>query len=348
MALNVSKIEEVMKSNNEESEFSGAVFVQENGETVFGRGYEFANRSEKISNTISTRFGMASGCKIFTAVAVCQLVEKGIISFDTPLKECLDISFPEFNPNITVHHLLTHSSGIADYFDEEVMDDFEELWKDRPTYNIRSPKDFLPMFQNGKMEFSPGEKFKYNNAGFIVLGLIVEQQSGMSFTEYVEKNIFAQCEMNDSGYFAMDQLPEGTAYGYIYNEENNTYRTNIFSVPIIGGPDGGAFTTAPDMAKFWTALLGYKLLNKEITEKLLMTHIQVDEDGEYGFYYGYGVWIVKKNNEILRYFVMGEDPGVDLISSIYPKDGVQITVISNNQYDIYPINKGIQNTFISE
>ena len=179
MAIDTARIGEVITEQTEKSLFSGAVLIQEKGEAVFAGGYGFANKAEAIPNTIDTRFGIASGCKIFTAVSVCQLIEKGLISFDTPLKDCLDVSFPEFDPRITVHHLLTHSSGIPDYFDEEVMEDeeFEEVWQARPMYNIRTPRDFLPMFQHQTMKFAPGTRFSYSNAGFIVLGLIVEQQS---------------------------------------------------------------------------------------------------------------------------------------------------------------------------
>lgn len=340
MTIDVSKIEGVINKQGEKLPFSGVVLVQESGETVFAKGYGLTNRAEPVSNTINTRFAMASGCKIFTGIAICQLVEKELISFDTLLKDCLDISFPEFDPNITVHHLLTHSSGIPDYFDEEVMDDYEALWQDRPTYTIRGPKDFLPMFQNEKMKFTPGERFSYSNAGFIVLGLIIEQQTGLRFTDYVETHVFAPCGMTDSGYFAMDQLPTRTAYGYIENEEDHTWHTNFFAVPIIGGPDGGAFTTAPDMVKFWNALFEHKLLSKALTEQLLTPHIQAETEDD-DTYYGYGVWITKDEDEIIAYYVEGCDPGVAFISTVYPGKDIQITVIGNTDKPTWPIYDGI-------
>lgn len=317
--------------------FSGVVFVQEKGNIVFQSGFGYANKSELIKNTIDTRFGIASGCKLFTSIAICQLVEKGIISFDTCLKDCVDIAFPNFDPNITVRHLLTHSSGIPDYFDEEVMDDFSELWKNRPMYHIRGPKDFLPMFQDGNMEFTPGEKFKYNNAGFIVLGLIIEKNTGMKFTEYVQKNIFETCGMTDSGYFRLDQLPKGTACGYIKDESGN-WRTNIYSLPIIGGPDGGAFTTAKDLSKLWEGIFDYKVLSKESTDEMLKPHIQVNGS----FYYGYGIWMISEENDIFKYYVMGEDPGVSMMSSVYSKRNAQVTILGNTEFGTWDIAREIQ------
>ncbi|TCS97016.1 serine hydrolase domain-containing protein [Hazenella coriacea] len=320
------QIEKIVKEHCENFPFSGAILVQNDEHTIFEQGYGYANRSEQIPNTPHTRFGMASGCKIFTSVAICQLVEKGLLTFDTYIKDCLDISFQNFDPNITIHHLLTHTSGIPDYFDEEVMDDFEELWKEVPMYSIRCPKDFLPMFQSDRMKFKPGSEFSYSNSGFILLGLIVEKMTGKSFPKYVEENIFRVCDMNDSGYFRMDQLPERTALGYIDSEDGSSWRTNIYSVPVVGGPDGGAFTTVHDLAKFWNALLNTKLLNKEYTDQLLTPHIHNDGD----FYYGYGVWILKRNNEVFKCFISGSDPGVGLQSSVFIKSRIQSHIVANN------------------
>ena len=106
----------------------------------------YANQSECINNTIQTRFGIASGCKIFT-IGICQLVEKGFISFHTKLKDCLEIKFPNFDEDITIHQLLTHSAGIPDYFDESIMDNFEDLWKQTPMYLLKSLKRLLSLFQ---------------------------------------------------------------------------------------------------------------------------------------------------------------------------------------------------------
>lgn len=177
--------------------------------------YGYANRSELIENKTDTRFGIASGCKLFTSIAICQLVEEGKLSFETKLEDCLNVTFPNFDKDITIHHLLTHTAGIPDYFDEEVMDDFEELWVRNPMYLIRTLKDFLPLFQNQPMKLKVGERFHYNNAGYILLGLIVEQVSKLPFTDYVEKNIYKKAGMVNSGYYEFDSLPQNTALGYI-------------------------------------------------------------------------------------------------------------------------------------
>lgn len=292
---------------------------------VYEEAFGYANRNECINNTLQTRFGIASGCKIFTATGICKLVENGVITFQTKLKDCLSVNFPNFNEDITIHHLLTHSSGIPDYFDESIMDNFEDLWKQTPMYLLKSLKDFLPLFQNRDMMYTPGSKFHYNNASFIILGLIIEEQTGLTFTEYIETNIFNPIGMNHSGYFSLDRLPRQTALGYIKDEISQTWRTNAYSIPIKGGSDGGAFITASDMLKFWEALFNYEIISQEYTKILLTPHIQVNNNQSYG----YGIWIETRENKIFKYHVMGYDPGVSFRSAVYPDLGITLVIPSN-------------------
>lgn len=322
--------------------FSGVVYLKQGNHVLSEEAFGYANRTEERLNTVDTRFGIASGCKLFTAIAVCQMVDQGIISFDTPLSDCLDIHFPRFDQRVTIHHLLTHQSGIPDYFDEEVMDDYEDLWKERPVYQMKSLKDFLPLFQSEAMKFSPGERFHYNNAGYILLGLMIEQQTGTSFTDYVEGEIFNRVGMRDSGYFAMDQLPERTAIGYI-DSEDSTFRSNIYSIPAKGGADGGAFITAPDMIKLWEALFDFKLLMEETTRKLLTPHVVVN--GEVN--YGYGLWMNKKDEDIYKYHVMGYDPGVSFRSSVYPALDLKLVIPSNKESGPFEMTKAIEDRFFN-
>ena len=318
--------------------FSGTALIKENGNTVtVSNG--FANRSEKILNSSDTRFGIASGCKLFTGIAICQLVENGLISFDTTLKDCLTIEFPHFDSTITIHHLLTHTSGIPDYFDEEEMDDFEELWVQYPMYKMRRLSDFLPLFQFKPMKLSVGERFHYNNAGYIILGLIVEAVSGMEFADYVTEHVLKKANMLESGYFQLDCLPASTAIGYI-DEEDGSWRTNMYSVPLKGGSDGGAFVTVGDMAKVWEALMNHSLLTPQTTKKLLTPFIHTDDD--YDRFYGYGVWIDQKGDDLTKYHVMGYDPGVSFHSAYYPSSGNISVVCSNQSEGAFDIFKAIE------
>lgn len=321
-----------------ENQFSGSIYMKQRESDLLQTSFGYANRSDRVLNEKSTRFGIASGCKLFTAVAIAQLVEAGKLSFNTLLRDVLDISFPNFHEDVTVHHLLTHTSGIPDYFDEEIMDDFEELWVKTPMYHIRRLHDFLPLFQQGQQKFNPGEKFYYNNAGYIVLGLIVEKVSGMVFVDYIQQNIMDKAGMKNSGYFALDALPPNTAIGYIDNEDG-TWKTNMYSLPIQGGADGGAFVTADDMVLFWEALIQDKLLNDKT---ILMTPYVHEEDDSY---YGYGIWIEKKENSIYKYHVMGYDPGVSFHSAYYPLNNITLAICSNKSQGAYAMMLELEKSF---
>lgn len=327
---------ERIRSLQGENDFSGTVLVTESEKVLIDCSFGYANRSEEIHNQSGTRYGIASGCKLFTAIAICQLVEERKLSFDSKLSDCLDVKFPHFDDAVTVHHLLTHTSGIPDYFDEEVMDDFEELWIKTPMYHIRTLQDFLPLFQNEPMKNLPGKRFRYNNSGYILLGLIVEKVSGLPFTDYVEEHIFKKARMLDSGYFAFDSLPARTAWGYI-DHSDGTWKTNMYSLPAKGGSDGGAYVTASDMGLLWKSLMNHQLLSKEMTDHLLTAHVQ-----EEGSYYGYGVWIDKKDDTVSKYHVMGYDPGVSFHSAFYPEDSRMVVVCSNKSSGAYKIMTAIE------
>lgn len=329
-------IDQIEKKIKEEK-FSGVVYARNQNDVILESASGFANRAEEIENNIHTSFGIASGCKLFTAVAICQLVEKGLLSFQSKIGDCFKVPFPNFDNNITVHQLLTHTSGIEDYFDEETMEDYEDLWMKKPSYTMNEPKDFLPLFQDGEMKFTPGERFHYNNAAYIILGLIVEQLSEQSFTDYVSSNIFERSGMNDSGYFPQDALPKNTAKGYI-DFKDGTWKTNVYSIPRVGGPDGGAYITAPDMINFWESLINGKLISKPIVFNLLTPHVHVKDNT----YYGYGVWIDKKENEVTKYHVMGYDPGVSFHSAYYPSTDVMIAIPSNKERGPYKLLKALE------
>ena len=325
MPLDTSVVDAVVAHSMAVKPFSGVILVHERGLTVFAGAYGFANRSEALPNTLATRFGTASGSKTFTAVAICQLVSRGLLSFDTPLMTCVAVPFPAFDPGVTIHQLLTHTSGIPDYFDEDIMDDYAALWHDLPVYRLRSPADFLPLFQTKPMQCAPGTRFHYNNAGFVVLALVVEHVTGMAFHDYVTRELFQAGGMTASGYFATDQLPARTAYGYIEDQAENEWRTNIFAVPIIGGGDGGAYVTAADVVTFWSGLLNSTFLPQALTHTLLTPHVHATDHSMYG----YGIWMSHLPNGTMKYIVSGGDPGVNFRTSCYPDRNLQIVAIGN-------------------
>lgn len=337
--MNTEKKRNKLMEVQKELSFSGAFYAKKQDEIITGSS-GFRNRAEKLENQVDTRFGIASGCKLFTAIAIAQLVEIGKLSFETKLQDCVAEKFPYFDKDITIHHLLTHTSGVPDYFDEEVMDDFELLWEKFPMYGVRAPKHFLPLFQHREMQGKPGSSFQYNNSGYILLGLIVEQATNRSFPSFIEENIFKAAGMNDSGYFEMDCLPERTALGYV-EELNGKWKTNIYSIPARGGSDGGAYVTVRDMAKFWDALMDYQLLSEEMTREVLQARECVDEEDN--IFYGYsGYMELDDNQEVIKYIQMGYDPGVNYRAVHYPHDKKTMIVCSNESEGAYELLKEME------
>ncbi|ANU24893.1 hypothetical protein BCM40_14110 [Planococcus donghaensis] len=307
-----------MLDKMEQTNFSGVAYLAAKEPWAMARG--FADRANERPNAIDTRFGIGSGSKAFTAVVVCQLVEEGKISFEDQLSHLLPKTFPHFN--VTIHQLLTHTSGIPDYFDEQVMDDYEDLWKQRPMYRMQTASDFIPLFKELPMMFKPGERFHYNNAGYIALGLIIENVTGKEFTDVVTARIFEPAEMRNSGYFSLDRLPGQTAFGYI--EEEGMWRTNQYAIPVRGGADRGAYVTASDMANFWNCLMNGTLLTKDMLPKMLQASATRNNSD-----YGYGIWIQTQANGALKYHIMGHEPGVSFHSAFYAAEHNVLTVLSN-------------------
>ncbi len=335
MGLDAGQIDLIVREQHARQPFSGVLRVRVGGAVAFSEGFGFSNRAEAIANGVSTRFGTASGTKTFTAIAVCQLIESGQLSPSTRLTDVIDHEFPRFDPSITIHHLLTHTSGVPDYFDEEELDaqaDFGDAFGDLPIYRLRVPSDLLPLFQNEAMKFNPGERFSYSNAGYVLLGLAVEAASGMDYADYIERFVFARAGMTDSGFFETNNLPPNTALGYL-----DDGRTNTFEVPIRGMPDGGAFVTAPDMSLFWDSLFEHCLLGSEMTTTLLSPLVAADPGGDDERHYGYGLWMAAKDGAVSRYTSTGADPGVAYVSARFVPEDVELTILGNTESDAWPL-----------
>jgi CubicO group peptidase (beta-lactamase class C family) len=218
-----------------EEKFSGAVLLAKGDQILLKEAYGFEDHAAKVSNTVATRFYLASVSKVFTAAVVLQLVQEGKFSLDDKLVKVL----PEY-PNkdaagkITIRQLLTHRSGLCNCFEKFVQLDFARY----PT-----PESFLSVFANDPLEFEPGAKYSYSNAGYIVLGLIVRAASGQRYEDFVQKRIFEPAAMSNSE--------------WVTGETRGLNAT------------GGARSTINDMFRFSRALQERKLLNHEYTKLVL-------------------------------------------------------------------------------
>lgn len=316
-------IKEIIDSN-----FRGNVYVVQNKKVLCERVTGFADLANEIPNTLETKFASASAGKVFIAVGILQLIEQGKIKFNDTLGMLLDMELNHIDKDVTVKQLLIHTSGVPDYFDESVMDEYEDLWIDYPNYKIRHNSDLLPLFMNKPMMYPKGEKFQYNNSGYVLLAMIIEKVTGMYFDQYLKRNVFDVCGMGSTGYYELDKLPSKCANNYIYCADTNDYRTNIFSVDVKGTGAGGAFVTVKDIVNFWTNLLGGNLISKTFVSDMLSKQSGDGVDVEEG-YYGYGLWLIDNpNGKDFAYF-QGCDPGVSFISEYNPNNGIISVLVSN-------------------
>lgn len=329
-----TKLAETLNSSIDAHAFSGVISVRQQGRVLYERAAGYADRSNKVENTLETRFGIASGTKFLTALAIGKLIAAQKLSFSTKLKDCLALNFPRYSPEITIRHLLTHTSGIPDYYDEEKITDFDDFTLSLPWYELNGPRDYLAVFPDEAMKFPPGTRFSYSNGGYILLGVMIEEVTGLKYQEYVEQAIFKAIGMNRSGYFALNQLPEKTALGYI--EEAGGWRTNIYNLPIVGASDGGAFTTVEDLATLWKAFWGYEILPKELVEIYAKPYVKAEMEGEQT-YYGHGLWLSEAAGRKWEVYITGCDAGISVKSSVMRDDDLQITVISNTTHGAWPI-----------
>ncbi|WP_426310374.1 serine hydrolase domain-containing protein [Cellulosimicrobium sp. E-16] len=264
--------------------FSGVVRIECDGEPLFERAYGVASRRWGVPVRTSTRFDVASVTKLFTAVAVLQQVGEGRLGLDDRIHDHVDLAGTTIPREVTIRHLLTHTSGIADDADEEAGESYEALWVDRPMYSVTRTEDFLPGFVHKDPNFRPGEGCRYCNVGFVLAGLALEAVTGTTYREYVREHVFARAGMDRSGFFRMDEAEPDVAEGWEPVREGpedegpvTGWRQNIYSYPPVGSPDGGAHVTARDLARFWAAVRGGELLPPDLTRAFLTPQVKHDD-----------------------------------------------------------------------
>lgn len=277
--LNV--IEKGVSEAASQDKFSGVVLVAKGDKIVLHKAYGFRDQKTKTPNKLDTKFNLGSMGKMFTSVAIAQLVQAGKLSYEDKLSKVL----PEF-PNkeaadkITISQILTHTAGLGNIFTPE----FSENKK-----KFQNPSDYLRVFGPKPLLFEPGTSWQYSNFGFVVLGAIVERLSGESYFEYVKAHVFKPAGMTNTATYSVEEHVENLAEGYtrVGTETSDPMsleprKTNRETLPWKGTPAGGGYSTARDLLKLARALRSYRLINRELTEKITSGHVKAPI-GMYGF-----------------------------------------------------------------
>ena len=303
------KVEEYMDARVRRDRFSGSVLIARAGKVLFCRGYGLANREHEVPCTPKTKYRLGSITKQFTAMAILILQEQGKLSISDPVKKHFPQA-PKSWDGITIHHLLTHTSGIPNYTS---LPDFLKTLPDRVTL-----KELIGRFKDKPLEFQPGEKFKYSNSGYILLGQIIETAAAMPYATFLKQAIFDPLQMRDTGYDNAIPILMHRAAGY--TRRLGLVLTNADYVDMsIPHAAGALYSTVEDLLKWDQALDAGKLISQKSFDAMFTPC----KDN-----YGYG-WLVDRKFNRTRQAHGGGIMGFVTIIERFPTEKVLVVVLSN-------------------
>jgi len=311
-----AKIQEFLATAHKYRQFNGSVLVAENGKIVYKGAYGQANIEWNLPNTPDTRFRLGSITKQFTATVILQLVEQGKIKLDAKLSDYLPDYRKDTGEKVTIHHLLTHTSGIPSYTSQPGF--FQNV--SRNPYKV---DEFVKKYASGNLEFEPGSKFTYNNSGYFLLGAIIEHVTGKPYEQVLKENIFDPLGMKNTGYDHHDTLIPKRASGYIKTPDGYANAAYLdMSIPYAAG---SLYSTVEDLYLWDQALYTDKVLSAQ--SKALMYKPFLED-------YAYG-WAVtnasfKQNDQAVQ--VISHDGGINGFSTTivrFPKEKNLIVMLDN-------------------
>ncbi|HWB09206.1 MAG TPA: serine hydrolase [Pirellulales bacterium] len=302
-----AKIEEYLSACVEAEQFNGSVLVARDNEQLVCRGFGLANFEHEIPNGPQTKFRLGSVTKQFTATAILILQDRGKLTVDDRISQYIDPS-PDTWKDVTIHHLLSHTSGIPNFTN---FPDYQ------PTMRLAStPAKTIDRFREKPLEFVPGEKFAYSNSGYILLGAVIEKAAGKSYEAFLREAIFEPLGMNETGYDHNEEIVRGRAAGYQRGADLANAEFIDMSLPYAAG---GLYSTVGDLHRWHEALSGGKLLSEKG-----MTAMFTPVKGDYA----YG-WNVQNRS---GHLVIGHGGGINgFATSILriPDQKICVIVLSN-------------------
>ncbi len=313
------KIDDLVSSQYKSDEPGAAVLVAKEGKIIYEKGFGTANLELNIPVKPESVFEIGSITKQFTAVSVLMLTEQGKLSLDDEITKYIE-DYPTRGHKITIHHLLTHTSGIKSYTN---VPELMKLGR-----NDYEPGEFIDLFKDYPPDFDPGEKFLYNNSGYFILGYIIEKASGMPYSEFIESQIFKPLGMKNSFYGSMRKIIKGRASGYQKNDVFVNAEYLSLKLPYAAG---SIMSTTHDLYIWNRALKDNKLIKKESLEKAYTDYKLNNGDL---INYGYG-WMFGniKGSKVIQHG--GGIYGYTTMSIWLPEEDVFVAVFTNRD-DIGP------------
>jgi CubicO group peptidase (beta-lactamase class C family) len=304
--------------------FSGAVLVAQKGTIIIQKGYGLANREWDIQNTIHTKFAIGSISKSFTAMAIMILQERDQLNVQDTICEYLSDCPSAWRP-ITLHHLLTHSSGIKEY--NELYNQSNSIIDPCREYK---PEEFIDIFKALPLEFEPGSTWKYSNSGYYLLGIVIEKVSDESYEEFIQENILLPLGMSESGYDKTKAIIKNRATGYSWNGQDKDLDCLDESQKYSAY---GLYSTVGDLYKWDQTLYDNQLVTKQTLEKMFTSYFPIPPEFGRGYLgkdsgYGYGWAILQRYDRRVTEHAGGV-VGFTSVITRYPEDYVTIIILSN-------------------
>ena len=257
-----AEIDKLMLQYQDYGQFNGTVLVAESGEIIFKKGYGLANMDWNILNEPDTKFRIGSITKQFTSMLIMQLVKEGKVKLDGKITDYLPEYRKDTGEKVTIHHLLTHTSGIPPYTS------LPGFWSDS-TRNHYEIDYMIKNFHSGDLEFEPGSDYKYNNTGYFLLAVIIEKVTDKSFEENLQERILTPAKMNNSGVDRNERILDNRANGYIKQVAEYVINEPYFYMPNVLGV-GDMYSTVEDLYLWDQALYSKKLLSEKY-KKIMFT-----------------------------------------------------------------------------
>ncbi|MCW5950784.1 MAG: beta-lactamase family protein [Propionibacteriaceae bacterium] len=305
--------------------FTGVVRVDRGDATLVSAAYSLADRAWEIPNRPDTRFGMASGSKTFTALAVVSLIVEGRLRLDTPVRTILGDDLPLIDDRVTIEHLLGHTSGIGDYLDEDEWTPTDHVLP-LPVHTYRVSEDFVPTLDGHPQRAEPGSEFVYCNGGYVVLSIVLERMLGQPLASIIASRVFEPAGMRDTAFLEMDALPGDVARGYLGADG---LRSNVLILPVVATGDGGVHTSAADMTVFWRALHAGRIVPVEWVARMTEP---LNWEPEEELHYGLGCY-----SRPPAAVMIGMDAGVSFWSLHDHTRDLTCTVLANTAYAAWPM-----------